>query len=176
MADNLERRDGEVPGRDQDVAQRDAARTEHGPSGATVGGLSGVAAGAAIGAAMAGPVGAVVGAAGAALVGAAAGSVIEGAINPAAEDDYWRENYLSRPYAAADRPYDHYRPAYRYGWESRARHAGRGWEEAEAELERGWDDYRGDSALAWADARHAARDAWHRVERALPGDADRDGR
>ncbi|HVE77869.1 MAG TPA: hypothetical protein VNA89_03355 [Gemmatimonadaceae bacterium] len=75
-----------------------------------------------------------------------------------------------------NRPYDHYRPAYRYGWESRARHAGRGWNEAEPDLERGWNEYRGESALAWADARHATRDAWHRVERAIPGDADRDGR
>ena len=26
------------------------------------------------------------------------------------------------------------------------------------------------------DARHAVRDGWHHIERAMPGDADRDGR
>ncbi len=173
MADNLERRDDSVTPRDASRPEQDASG---GPTGATVGGLSGVAAGAAIGAATAGPVGAVVGAAGGALVGALGGAALEGAINPAAEDEYWRENYLNRPYAAADRSYEHYRPAYRYGWESRARHAGRQWEDVETDLERGWDQYRGDSPLAWTDARQATRDAWHRVERAIPGDADRDGR
>jgi hypothetical protein len=28
----------------------------------------------------------------------------------------------------------------------------------------------------WDDAKHATRAAWHRVERAVPGDADGDGR
>jgi hypothetical protein len=30
--------------------------------------------------------------------------------------------------------------------------------------------------MMWNDAKHAVRDGWHRVEEALPGDADRDGR
>jgi hypothetical protein len=46
----------------------------------------------------------------------------------------------------------------------------------QADLERGWDRARGASKLAWNDAKSATKDAWHRVERALPGDADRDGR
>ena len=32
------------------------------------------------------------------------------------------------------------------------------------------------SSLAWNEAKSATRDAWHRVEHALPGDADGDGR
>ena len=37
-----------------------------------------------------------------------------------------------------------------------------------------WLDYAG--KLGWDKARNAASDAWHRVERALPGDFDGDGR
>jgi hypothetical protein len=35
---------------------------------------------------------------------------------------------------------------------------------------------RGASRLSWDQAKHASRAAWHRVERAIPGDLDRDGR
>ena len=35
------------------------------------------------------------------------------------EDEYWKTNYRSRPYAsAADRRYDYYQPGYRYGYEA----------------------------------------------------------
>ena len=78
------------------------------------------------------------------------------------EDAYWRQEYATRPYAKADRDYDHYAPAYRYGAESRARHAGRSWEEAEPELERGWHAYRGSTQTAWAEIKDAVRDAFHR--------------
>jgi hypothetical protein len=30
--------------------------------------------------------------------------------------------------------------------------------------------------MAWNDAKGAVQDGWHYVERAVPGDADRDGR
>ena len=40
----------------------------------------------------------------------------------------------------------------------------------------GWDNAKGASKQTWNEAKHATRDAWHHVERALPGDADRDGR
>jgi hypothetical protein len=86
------------------------------------------------------------------------------------EDDYWREAYASRPYALADRSYDYYRPAYRYGAESAARHRGREWHEVESELESGWEHARGRSAAGWHEVKHAARDAWDRVrQRAAPG-------
>jgi hypothetical protein len=45
-----------------------------------------------------------------------------------ASDDLWgqhdahfREQYASRPYARADRAYEHYQPAYRYGFDSAQR-------------------------------------------------------
>jgi hypothetical protein len=50
------------------------------------------------------------------------------------------------------------------------------WSEIEAELAAGWEKARGQSKLTWEQATGATRDAWHRVERALPGDADGDGR
>ena len=45
---------------------------------------------------------------------------------------------------------------------------------------RDWATARGKSSLEWERAKHATRDAWHRVsdavERATPGDSDRDGK
>ena len=47
---------------------------------------------------------------------------------------------------------------------------------ADSDLERGWDKAKGKSELGWDKAKHATKDAWHRVERAIPGDFDKDGR
>jgi hypothetical protein len=133
------------------------------PLGTGAGAAGGAFAGAAIGGAL-GPAGAAVGAAAGAVAGGLAGKAAAAAINPSEEDSYWRDNYQRRPYADDTLSYDYYRPAYRYGWESRARHQGRRWAEVEKELERGWRANRGPSRLGWADARLAARDAWQRVE------------
>lgn len=146
------------------------------PVGVGVGAASAGAAGALIGSA-AGPIGTAVGAAVGALAGGLAGKGVAEAVNPTAEDAYWRENYRTRPYYATDYSYDDdYAPAYRYGWESRYQNAGRSYEDVESDLERGWERFKGKSRLNWERARAATRDAWHRVERAIPGDADRDGR
>ena len=148
--------------------------------GAAGGGAAGAAAGAAIGAAATGPfapVGAVVGTVVGAVAGGLAGKGVAEAVNPTAEDAYWRENYKTRPYAQGDLTYDDdYRPAYQYGWESRNRYKGRKFDEVESDLGRDWDRAKGRSRLGWENAKQATRDAWHRVERAIPGDADRDGR
>ena len=129
-----------------------------------------------VGGAVGGPVGAVVGGIAGAVAGGAAGHGLAEGINPTVEDAYWREHYSGRNYVDRTHPYGYYQPAYRYGWESRARYPGRSWNEVESDLERGWEKAKGQSKLAWHDARSAARDAWHRVEVALPGDFDRDGR
>ena len=78
------------------------------------------------------------------------------------EDAYWREQYATRPYARADRDYDHFQHAYRYGAEARTRHAGREWHEVEPELETGWHAYRGDTQTKWGEIKDAVRDAFHR--------------
>lgn len=78
-------------------------------------------------------------------------------------EGYWRENFHTRPYVQADRGYDHYAPAYRYGTTSATRHDGREWDEVESDLERGWERGRGDSRSTWHEAKDAVRDAWDRV-------------
>jgi len=150
-------------------------------AGAVLGGVAGgVAGGAAAGAAiggMTGPVGAAVGALAGAAVGALAGKGVANA-DPVAEDTYWRDNYSSRPYASGA-SYDEFGPAYRYGVDSYAKYQGRSFDEVDADLSRDWGSTRGKSSLDWERARPAARDAWQRlsdrVERAVPGDSDRDG-
>jgi len=136
--------------------------------GTGVGAAGGAAAGAAIGTAVGGPVGAVLGGAIGAATGALAGQSAAEALNPAAEDAYWGVNYRTREYVDRDRPYTEYRPAFQYGWESRARMRDRTFQEVENELERGWEGARGDSKLPWAEAKPAAHDAWQRLDRAEP--------
>ena len=153
-----------------------------GTAGAVVGGVAGgVAGGAAAGAAaggMTGPVGAVVGAAIGAVVGAVAGRNVH--VDPAVEDAYWRDNHATRPYVTPGTSYDEYAPAYRYGSDAFSKYPGRSFEDVEPELSRDWTGARGKSSLEWEHAKHATRDAWNRtgdaIERALPGDADGDGR
>jgi hypothetical protein len=160
-------------------ANRDPITGEPGahPVGTGLGTAGGAATGAAVGA-VGGPVGAAIGMVAGGLAGAFAGKGIAEKINPTEEDAYWSKTYETRPYREPDRSYEYYQPAYRYGWESYGRHAetGRSFDELEPDLSRDWETYRGDSDLDWDRARPAVRDAWHRVERALPGDADKDGR
>jgi hypothetical protein len=145
------------------------------PVGTGVGAAGGAAAGAAIGSA-AGPVGTVVGGVVGAVAGGLAGKGAAEAVNPTVEEAYWRENYSSRPYVEKGDAFEQYGPAYKYGWESRPHYLGSTFDEVEPDLGREWDRVRGTSTLGWDKARHAARDAWHRIEEALPGDADGDGR
>ena len=115
-----------------------------------------------------------------AVVGALAGKGVAKAVDPEKEDLYWRDNYSSRPYIRSGSSYDDYAPAYRYGVDSYSRHPDRSFDEMEPELGRDWHSTRGSSKLEWEHAKHASRDAWHRlsdgVERAVPGDSDRDGK
>ncbi len=148
--------------------------------GAAAGGL---AAGAAVGT-VAGPIGTAIGAAVGAVVGGLAGKGVAERIDPTQEDAYWREAYEDRDYVEAGAPYDDYQSAYRYGVDSYATRysvgSGLGFDEVEPELATGWEKSRGSSPLDWGRAKHAARDAWQRVsdtvERATPGDSDRDGK
>jgi hypothetical protein len=81
------------------------------------------------------------------------------------EDNYWHENFSSRPYALGPDFYDRFRPAYRYGFESAQHHMGRSWDEAEPDLRQGWTGYqhRGESQSAWDEIKDAVRDAWDRI-------------
>ncbi|HET7730163.1 MAG TPA: hypothetical protein VFK48_09035 [Usitatibacter sp.] len=139
----------------------------------------GVAAGAAVGS-VAGPVGTAIGAAVGAVVGGLAGKGVAEMIDPTVEEAYWRENYTSRPYVTSGASFDDYGPAYSYGVDNYARYPGRSFDEVEPELSREWQRAKGRSSLTWEHAKHAARDSWQRVsdtvERATPGDSDRDGK
>ncbi len=169
--------------RPADLANPDPGHPVATGLGAVVGGAAGgVAGGAAAGAAvggMTGPVGAAVGAVVGAVAGALAGKGIAEGVDPVAEETYWRDNFPSRSYAGGA-AYDEYRPAFGYGVDAYSRYPDRSFDEVEPELGRDWNSKRGNSNLDWGKAKHATRDAWQRlsdtVERAVPGDSDRDGK
>ncbi len=88
-----------------------------------------------------------------------------------AEDAYWQSAYPERPYARADRGYEYYRAAYRFGVEAAIRLSARSWQEVERALRRRVALEQGDStAAAWAEVRDAVRDAWQHVR----GESDDD--
>ena len=85
--------------------------------------------------------------------------------NPKEEDAYWRGTYNNRPGYVAGYGYDDYSGAYRLGWESRDRYAGRRFDDVENELRSDWERAKGTSRLTWDQSRYAVRDAWDRVAR-----------
>ena len=64
----------------------------------------------------------------------------------------------------------------RLGYEARARYSGRTFDSLDADLARDYESRRGKSKLEWNRAKHASRAAWDRIERAIPGDLDKDGK
>ena len=134
------------------------------PVGVGTGAVSGGVAGTIVGAAVGGPIGAAVGAVAGAVAGGMAGKGVAEAINPTVEHEYWRVEYVKRPYFAANTPYDQYGPAYQYGWESFVAHKGKKFQDVEAQLARDWESRRGNSKLTWNNVRGATRDAWERME------------
>jgi uncharacterized protein (TIGR02284 family) len=133
------------------------------PVGTGVGAaLGGAGAGAAAGL-VAGPAGALVGAVAGAVAGGYGGKAAAEAINPTAEDAYWRENYDKAPYYEAGRTFDDYAPAYRLGVTGRVGYSG-SFDDYEGQLADGWAAKRESSTLSWPQARSATRDAWDRVD------------
>jgi hypothetical protein len=109
-------------------------------------------------------------------IGAKAGDSIAEAVNPTEYTNYFETNYKSVPYYQSGRDWSDYQPAYQYGYDTYGQYRGQKFEDVESSLERDWDSSRARSRLAWNEARDAVRDGWHHIERAMPGDADRDGR
>ena len=90
------------------------------------------------------------------------------------DDEYWKTNYRSRPYAsAANRQYDYYRPGYRYGYEAANRYQDRNWDDVEDELSQGWNGYQHRGTSTWQQMKDAVRDAWDRVTGRRPVDTRR---
>lgn len=145
------------------------------PVGTGIGAAGAGAAGTAIGAAV-GPIGAVVGAAVGSIVGGLIGKGVAEAIDPTAEEAYWRDNHQNRDYYNSEYTFeDDYLPAYKYGWESRSRHANvNEFDEVEGPLENEWRTARVKSRLEWDQARPAVRDAWTRINSAPRGDVPAD--
>ena len=140
--------------------------------GATAGGL---AAGAAIGT-VAGPLGTIAGATAGAVAGGLTGMAIGRAFDPTVEDAHWKAAYTKEPYYQSGLTYDDYSHAYRTGYQGRGQHLGLRFDDVERELEAGYNRGKGRSKLGWEKAKHATRAAWDRVEKAIPGDSDHDGK
>ena len=143
--------------------------------GAGTGAVAGAITGAAVGS-VGGPVGSVVGAIAGGVMGAKAGDSIAEAVNPTEYISQFQNEYRNTPYYSAGREWTDYEPAYKYGYDTYGQYRGQKFEDVEGDLERKWDATRAESRLAWGEARGAVRDGWHHIERAMPGDADRDGR
>lgn len=138
------------------------------PVGVGLGGAAGGVAAGALAGSVFGPLGTLIGATAGVIAGAAAGKGIAERIDPTVEADYWRAEYVNRPYYRGDRDYDYdrdYLTAYGFGLQAREADPTRRWEEAEVALAEAWPRNRGPSRLEWEDARPAARDAWERADR-----------
>ncbi len=143
--------------------------------GAGTGAIGGAVTGAAVGSA-AGPIGTVVGAIAGGVLGAKAGDAVAEAVNPTEYTSHFETNYRTAPYYSAGREWSDYQPAYQYGYDTYGQYRGQSFDDVESQLERNWDSTRANSRLAWTEARGAVKDGWHHIERAMPGDLDRDGR
>ena len=135
------------------------------PIGTGIGAAAGGAAGAAAGTVVAGPVGTIVGAAIGAVAGGLAGKGVGEMVDPTVEDAYWREAHTKEPYYSEALGYeDAYSPAYRAGYEGRAKYDGRSFEEVESDLQGDYIRHSG-RADSWNEVRDASRAAWDRVDR-----------
>jgi hypothetical protein len=79
------------------------------------------------------------------------------------EEEFWRNNYRTRPYASEDRDFDYYRPGYEYGYESANRLGRRPWNEVEPDLRAGWDTHEKSGESTWDEIKHTVKDAWDRI-------------
>lgn len=148
---------------DRDL-NRDPITDEPGahPVGTGIGATGGAVAGAAAGA-LGGPVGVAIGGVVGAVVGGLAGKAAAEAVNPTAEEAYWRENYTRESYYDKSRTFDDYAPAYRLGLTGRTRYED-DWSAVEPRLASEWDTARAGSSLSWPEALPASRAAWDRVD------------
>ena len=137
------------------------------PLGTGAGAASGGVAGAMVGTAVGGPIGAVIGAAVGAVAGALAGKSAAEAVNPTAEETYWRETFVREPYYSAGKPFEYYAAGFRAGWKGRVNHDGRTFDQAENELKADYNRTRTELEPEWSEVRPAARAAWERVDRNL---------
>ena len=132
------------------------------PLGTGAGAASGGVAGAAVGMAVGGPVGSVIGAAIGAVAGGLSGKTAAEAVNPTAEENYWRTTYLEEPYYVPGKPYEYFAPGFRAGWEGRVRFDGRSFADAEGDLAATYILSKTELDPSWLDVRSAAEAACNR--------------
>ena len=86
-----------------------------------------------------------------------------GDLDETAEGDYWREHFERRPWYQPGRPYEHYEPGFRLGWQSAAGIGDEAteFEDVEMELERRWTHELSSGEMDWEDVREAVRGAWN---------------
>ena len=157
-----------IPNRELDTnpQNRDPISGEPGahPIGTGLGAAGAASAGAVLGAA-AGPVGsvagAVVGAIAGGIFGGLAGSGIAELVNPTEELQYWEQNFTTRPYVSKGDSFETYKPAYKYGYESRAANPDRNFDAVRSELQSNWQTNK--TNLDWTKAEPAIRDSYERT-------------
>jgi hypothetical protein len=119
----------------------------------TMAGLIGTAAGTAVGVA-----------AGVASALTAKSNSAGSSVDPTAHELYWREHFAAEPYYDASYSFEDYLPAWRTGWEGRAKYLGRRFQDVERELQADFYWNRGKrSLLLWSQAREAVRAAFERA-------------
>ena len=121
------------------------------------------------GLAVGGPVGGIVGGMVGAVAGGLAGKSAAEAVNPTAEEMFWRETYIREPYYVAGRKFEYYAPGFRAGWEGRVLHDGRSFEEAEPALQSSYNLGKSELDPTWQEVRPAAHAAWLRVDNGWKG-------
>jgi hypothetical protein len=94
---------------------------------------------------------------------AGTGSYVAAGSDWTEDENFWRTNYATRPYASSDQGFEVYRSAYHYGHDAARQHRGRKWDEVEGELRRGWQAFENRGERAWDHVKGAVRDAWDRV-------------
>lgn len=139
------------------------------PVGTGVGGtLGGIAATAIAGTMVAGPVGTAVGMAVGVVLGGLAGKSVAEAVDPTAEEAYWRKEFPNRPYAEPASTYEDFDPTYRFGWEAFQRYSGLSWDDAKPHIRADWERDR--PGFPWERAEAPIKDSWDRVAATRAGD------
>jgi hypothetical protein len=128
-------------------------------------GIGAAAAGAATGmavSAFAGPIATAVGAAIGAVAGGYAGKGIGEMIDPTTEDNWLRDNFISRPYVESGDHFEDFQPAYRYGALAEAKYGDAGIDLMDKRLQNDWEASK-ESTMPWTKARGAVQDAYERT-------------
>ena len=137
------------------------------PIGTGVGAAVGGAAIGAVAGSLGGPIGTIAGTIVGGIAGAMTGKAVAEGANPTIEEAFWRDAYPTRPYYRKEFAFEHFEPAYRFGWEN-YNGTVRSWEAREPDLkkkwsENRWEDEGGALRLTWDEARLAAKDAYERL-------------